>query len=228
MEFRRESDMLEPVKDWLESHELVAKTEFTNPWGVCDLVGCCLKRKNIAERVALGQRAVIGPPLRIALLARIPDRDTGRTVTLKKLQRDHAGLVDGERVAAEVARLVASRFVQVTRRGSFQKINGWSPLHQRLVTVELKLSRIREVLDQAIANRDLTFESYAAFPMSVAESLVGGRYRKRFGRVGVGVIGVTSTECRVLLGASPRGHRPDIVAQTHCVERFWHVYLKDN
>jgi hypothetical protein len=133
MEFRRECDMLEPVKDWLESQDLVAKTEFTNPWGVCDLVGCCLKRKSIAERVALGQRAVIGPPLRIAVLDWIPDRDTGRTVTLKKLQRDHSGLIDGETIAAEIDRLVATRFVQVTRRGSFQKVNGWFPLHQRLV-----------------------------------------------------------------------------------------------
>lgn len=228
MEFRRESNMLKPVKDWLESHDLVVKTEFANPWGVCDLVGCCLKRKSIAERVALGQRTVIGPPLRIALLARIPDRDTGRTVTLKKLQRDHSGLIDGETIVAEVDRLVATRFVQVTRRGSFQKINGWFPLHQRLVAVELKLSRIREALAQAISNRDMTFESYAAFPMSVAERLVGGRNRQRFDKVGVGVIGVTSAGCRVLSAPSQKGHRPDIVAQTHCVERFWNLYLKDN
>ena len=104
MEIKRESDMLEPVQGWLRSLGLMTKREFTNPWGVCDLVGCSLNEQRVAQRLALRQRNVIGPPFRIALLARIPDRDTGRTITLKKLQRDHAGLVDAETIAAEISR----------------------------------------------------------------------------------------------------------------------------
>lgn len=226
MEFTRESEMLEPVKNWLESRGLVPRTEFRNPWGVCDLVGCRLKLRSVAERLALRQRAVIGPLQRIALLARIPDRDTGRTVTLKKLQRDHAAFIDPETIAAEVNRLVGTRFVQVTQRGSFQKINGWFPLHSQLVAVELKLTRIREVLDQAIANRDLTFESYAALPFSVAERLMNGEERNRFEHAGVGVIGVTPSGCQVLLAPCPKGHHPDTIAQTHCVERFWRLHVR--
>jgi hypothetical protein len=218
--------MLEPAKRWLQSLGLMTKTEFTNPWGVCDLVGCSLNQRRIEERLVLRQRRAIGPPFRVALLARIPDRDEGRTITLKKLQSDHAGLVTGDTIAAEVGRLVAARFVQVTSRGSFQKVNGWLPLHNRLVTVELKLSRVREALRQAIANRDLTFESYAAFPLSVALRVLNRRQIRQFEDSGVGVVGVTLSGCQVLLAPSSKGHRPDAVAETHCVERFWTMYSK--
>lgn len=221
MEIRRESDMLEPVQGWLRSLGLMTKSEFTTPWGVCDLVGCSLNQQRVAQRLALRQRSVIGPPFRIALLARIPDRDTGRTITLKKLQRDHTGLVDAETIAAELGRLVSARLVHVTPRGSFQRVNGWVPLHDRLVAVELKLSRIGEALNQAIANRALTFESYAAYPLAVAYRIQKGRKRSEFAESGVGILGVTAGSCEVVLEPRSRGHRPDLVAQTHCVERFW-------
>ena len=226
MEIRRESDMLEPAKHWLQSLGLMTKTEFTTPWGVCDLVGCSLNRQKVADRLALRQRSVIGPPLRIAVLARIPDRETGRTVTLKKLQRDHAGLVNAETIATEVGRLVSARFVEVTPRGSFQRVNGWLPLHDQLLTVELKLSRVREALSQAFANRDLTSESYAAFPLAVAGRVVNSRQIGQFEDSGVGVLGVIPSSCEVLLEPRSTGHHPDLVAQTHCVERFWNTYSK--
>lgn len=226
MEFRRESEMLKPVKNWLESLHLAIKTEFVNPWGICDIVGCSLRREGVDERLALGQRGTIGPPLRVALLARIPDRKTGRAVTLKKLTRDYRGILDEESVEGEIRRLVKSKFVQVTERGSYQKLNGWFPLQERLITVELKLSRIGEALEQAIANRDLTSESYAAFPMSVAERIQRGKSGDRFEEAGVGLIGVTSAECRVLIEPSRVSQRANRVAEMHCVERFWRGYLK--
>jgi len=228
MEFRLEHEMLEPARHWLESCGMMTKAEFANPWGVCDLVGCSLSPQNVSHRLALRQRRPIGPALRIAVLTRIPDSETGRTVTLRRLEKDFGGLIGKGAIATEVDRLVSGRFVRVTARGSFQRLDGWFPLHERLVTVELKLSRISEVLRQAVANRELTHESYAAFPMSVAQRLLGRKDRARFDRVGVGILGLTKRSCRVLLEARRAGDLPDAVAQMHCVERFWRTRVRGN
>ena len=228
MEFRHEREMLEPARHWLESRGMMTKAEFANPWGICDLVGCSLSPQNVSSRLALRQRRPIGPPLRIAVLRRIPDSETGRTVTLRKLEKDFGGLIGRDAIAGEVDRLVSGRFVRVTARGSFQRLDGWFPLHDRLVTVELKLSRISEALRQAVANRELTHESYAAFPMSVAQRLLGRKDRAEFERVGVGILGLTRRKCRVLFEARRAGDPRDVVPQMHCVERFWRTHVRGN
>ncbi len=222
MEFKREAEMAEPVEDWLNHLGLMTKAEVPNAWGICDLIGCSLDQERALERIQLGQRSPIGPRFRIDLLARIPDRETGRAVTLGKLQRRYSGFVDDDAVEKELARLVAGRFVEVTPRGTYQKLNGWHPLHARLVTVELKLSRVREALDQAIANQDLTIESYVALPATIASRTS----RDRFHEAGVGILGVTRSGVEVLLSPRPTERRPDVVAQSHCVERFWRLYTK--
>jgi len=226
MEFERECDMLAPVRRWLGSQGLMTKSEFANPWGVCDVVGCALDERRVTKRLALRQHRAIGPPLRVVLLERIPDQDTGRAVSLRKLQDDHAGLIDGETVATEVDRLVSARFVQVTPKGSLQKVNGWAPLHKRLVTVELKLTRVLEAFRQAVMNRELTSESYAAFPLSIARRISDSKGIQRFKHAGIGVIGVTPGKCKVLVRPRDLRHRADTVAQTHCVERFWRTRVR--
>lgn len=228
MRFERERDMLKPVEFWLRSLGLMTKTEVPNPWGICDVVGCSLDEQKVEERLALRQRAAIGPPFRVALLSRIPDRETNRSITVKKLQRDYAALVSADKITAEVDRLVSRRFVLPTRNGSLQKINGWHPLHSRLISVELKLSRVREALDQAIANRDLTWESYAAFPLPVAQRILGSQAGRSFTHSGIGIVGVTADNCEILLKPKRDASLPDPVAQTHCVEMFWQEYPKDS
>lgn len=226
MEFRRESEMLGPVAAWLQSLGLTVKTEVANPWGICDLVGCRLSQRRVADRLALKQRRSIGPRLRIMVLNRIPDVSTHRSTSLASLQRHYAGLVDGAVIAHQVERLVSDRFVSVTSKGTFQKINGWMPLHEQLVVVELKLSRFQEALHQAVANRDLTHDSYVAFPFSAAERLMASKEKGDFLSHGIGVVGVTPTKCTVLLPPSSRRHYPDPIAQIHCAEQFWRVSLK--
>lgn len=227
MEFSRESEMLEPVRLWLESSGLKTKAEYVTPWGISDLVGCRLNRRKLAQRMALGQRSPIGPPLRIALLTEIPDVETGEAIHLDQLTDLYHGWLDGTTVSKEINRLVSGHFVQMTGSGSFQKVNGWMPLHSKIVTVELKLERTAEALRQATANQQLTSESYVALPLIVAKKLLVSRQKINLHHAGIGLLGVTKSQCRVLLKpvAAP-SHQIDRVTQIHCGERFFRDFLK--
>ena len=228
MEFVRESEMLEPTKRWVESLGLATKKEFSTPWGICDLVGCSLDEKRVEQRLSLGQKKPIGPPLRVSLLLQIPNHTTRRSVTLEKLCNKHNPYIDVDTITDEVKRLVATRFVRVTKNGSFQRVNGWLPLHKRLISVELKLHRIQEALLQAAANRELAWEAYAAFPMSFAERLAAAPKRNDFQRLGVGLLGVTTSTCKVIISPKQMKRSVDPLAQAHCVERFWRSRIIGN
>jgi hypothetical protein len=80
------------------------------------------------------------------------------------LQKSAATLSFGQNLERDLRALIADRFVVVKKNGSFQKVNGWAPLHQRIVAVELKLRRISEALSQGLSNRTFATESYVALP----------------------------------------------------------------
>jgi hypothetical protein len=88
------------------------------------------------------------------ILNRIPDVRTGHSTTLEELQLTLNGLIDGSIIAYHIDRLVSDHFVQITNNGAYQKVNGWLPLQDRLLAIELKLSRIQESLRQAVARRE--------------------------------------------------------------------------
>jgi hypothetical protein len=117
----------------------MVKPEFSLPWGVCDLVGVKLDPRKVKRRLSYGQRRPIGPVLRLLILSRIPDFDSGRSIGLAKLAKELSHNVETGVLLRELDALIRDRFVRNTKRGSFQKLNGWAPLHFRIVAVELKL-----------------------------------------------------------------------------------------
>jgi len=140
---------------------------------------------------------------------------------LAKLHRESFGYLSGELLENEVRQLLRLKFVTSPRRGLFQKLNGWNPLHERIVAVELKLCRITEALDQASSNRAFATESYAALPAALAYRIAGNCRAAEFRKNGVGLLAVSQNSCRRLLpGSCPKGVA-DEVLQAHCVERFW-------
>lgn len=218
--FERENEMAKPVLQWLSRQHLLVKSEFVLPWGICDLVGLSFNQEQVARRLALRQHRPIGPLQRIDLLRHIPDAESGSAITLNRLRKSAE---DGE-VACPFERdlqmLIANRFVIATNHGSLQKVNGWMPLHERIVAIELKLYRISEAIAQALSNRAFATESYIALPAKTAERLVRSARHPEFRRTGIGVLGVTRTTCKVLVPAV-QVVEPDATLQTHCVERFW-------
>ena len=170
MTFDYEHQMVKLAEHWLSSLGLATKREFSTPWGICDLVGCSMNDKSVKQRLALGQTKPIGPQIRVMILSRIPDKTEEGSIGLRSLHREFSGFLNENRVALEVDRLVKDKFVQITPEGFFKKLNGWMPLHKRLVALELKLTRINDALHQAISNLEFANEAYVGIPLEIGKS----------------------------------------------------------
>jgi len=225
MIFARENEMTQPVRKWLQRQQLIVKAEFELPWGICDLVGLSFNELQVAKRLSFRQHRPIGPLQRVDLLSHIPDRESGSAITFSRLQKSAGAASLAQDLERDLRSLIADKFVVVGKNGSFQKVNGWAPMHQRILAVELKLRRISEALSQALSNRSFATESYVALPAEVAQRLVCNERHSDFSKGGIGLLGVTRTTCRVVLPAFQMAE-PDTVLQTHCVERFWRT--RDN
>lgn len=225
--FRLEREMLNSARAWLESRGLTSRTEFTLPWGICDLVGVSFFKTRVKQRLDLGQTNSIGSPRKIDLLNRIPDASTGRSVTIAGLKRQVMDFVDSEQVDSDIASLIASRFVVKHTSQTLQKLNGWMPLSKRIVTVELKLNRVSEALSQAKAHRHISDEVYIGLPAPLATRVVGSSRKAYFKASGVGILSITSTSCSVVLPSAKSEIEPYSVVKAHCVERMWRTAIKD-
>lgn len=215
--------MFAPVEAWLAQEGLRTKREFVVPWGVCDLVGATFDGSKIQKRLEMKQRHKIGPISRIELLMSLPDAETRKSVSLCKLEQKYKGLLPREALLQELKILEDRNFACSSKPGYYQKLNGWMPMHQRLVAVELKLSRVREAMQQAVNHCAFADESYVALPASVADSVVESAARVfPFEQSGVGILGVTPAGCEMKLTARARasGMNP---LQVHAGERLWQV-----
>jgi len=218
-----------PGREWLSRQKLLVKEEFSTPWGLCDLVGVSFKRKNVRQRLSLKQYDPIGPPLRIALLNRIPDFQTGETISFRQLKREFANWISPDALERELTTLKESGFVVQSAPTRLQKLNGWVPLHRRIVALELKLLRVEEALNQARSHLRFATHSFVGLPTELAFRIVRSRRRYDFQHAGVGIIAISPASCEVLLPpCSPEPREKDVIFQMHCVERFWRTRVRDN
>lgn len=226
--FARESEMVRSLRGWLRCQDLLWKEEYQTPWGICDFVGVSLSQKQVEKRLSLGQRAPIGPLARVALLNHIPDEGTGSTISFEELTRTLAAALSPEELNIHLLRLLQGRFVSRDAHGNFCKLNGWVPLQTRIVTIELKLCRIRDVLCQAEANLRLAPESYVGLPDAIALRIVESPRQREFEQTGLGLLSVGRRHCEVLITPKRRTDETDVVIQMHCLERFWRTWIRDN
>lgn len=221
--------MARPVARWLEADGMAVKSEFVTPWGICDLVGLTFDPANVERRLQLRQTQAIGSITRALLLLHIPDEETGTWTTLASLARHFAPSVPQELVSEEIARLIVGRFVVSRSRRRLQRVNGWIPLQDRLVAVELKLSRVKEAMHQALSNLGFAEESYVGFPAEVAERVSSSESRcSDFFDAGVGLLSVTPRGCKPLVPARRRRalDRADEALRFYSVEKFWRTRSK--
>jgi hypothetical protein len=191
------------------------------------LVGCTLNRNKIRKRLNLGQKRPIGSQFRVLLLSYIPDEKKNEVVSFAELHRLFASFLDESFIEKELVRLIKDKFVQEVQSGVFQKLNGWFPLHKRIVAVELKLARISEVISQAHSNLEFADESYVGLPYDNARYLFASRNRMQLVEEGVGILGVHKTGVNVLLRSQFEGGL-NSVSKMHCVERFWRTHVRGN
>ena len=228
MQFDYECQMVEPAEAWLRSKGLMVKREFPTPWGICDLVGCSFNKRNVKRRIRLGQKKPIASHFRTMLLSRIPDKSEANPIDFAHLAGEFSDFFDSERITSELSRLERDKFVVKTRSGSYYKLNGWMPIHRRLVALELKLSRIHDVVRQAIANLEFATESYVGLPMETATRLERSSVFPLLVDRGIGVVGFYVQGHRVLKTPRVGAHSINPIVQAYCAERFWRSYPKGN
>ncbi len=224
--FGLENQMAASVVDWMNGQGLAVKREFSVPWGICDLVGVKLVARKVRLRLSYGQKHPVGPHLRLYILSKIPDINSGRSITQERLRREFFEYLPNEILENELKRLLCLKFLRSPRQRQFQKLNGWAPLHKRIVAVELKLSRISEALAQASSNRTFTTESYVALPSALAYRVAQSGRADEFLKKGVGILAVSQGTCRQALSSRYVAGLADNVLQAHCVERFWRTIDK--
>lgn len=227
--FSRESQMATPAARWMMSQGLTVREEFTTPWGVCDLVGLEFNKAHVAHRIALGQRRSVSSISRASLLLDIPDVETGRCISTARLLKRHAVDSNPAKIQECIERLIADKFVLRTRRGSLQKLTGWMPIQNRVVAVELKLSRIDEAMRQAANNAGFADESYVALPASVALRVAAKRSRwADYFSCGIGVLAVFEHRCEVVVAALQIVPAKPSPLRVYLAEKFWRNHVKDS
>jgi hypothetical protein len=165
--------------------------------------------------------------VRVEILSAIPDVETSHFATIEELAHRYQDLLTVTELSAEIEKLILRNFVRVGQGDTLQKVNGWVPLHQRIVAIELKLNRVEDALCQAASHLAFAEESFVGLPAGLAESIAGSRRADRFKSKGVGIVSVGWNGCKVVLHAQPRKPLIDTVLQMHCVERFWRTRVKD-
>ena len=146
-------------------------------------------------------------------------REREMTPIVTAWMREQGLLVRPERILWSLCDLVgcALNRERVERRRRHQK--DWRPLHDRIIAVELKLSRIGEAFSQAEANRCWVEETWVAFPMDVARRVIASGHRWNVASGGIGVLGVEVAGCEVLMAARPTGADDEHIE--HQVEKFF-------
>jgi hypothetical protein len=227
--FAKESDMAASAAAWLKSCGMTVKSEFVTPWGMCDLVGLRFNPKNIAHRLQQKQTRSLGSITQAALLLQIPDIESNEWTTLSRLIRRHAPAIPGDILSEEINHLISYRFVVPSHGGRLQKVNGWLPLQDQLIALELKRFRIDEAMRQALNNLGFADESYVGFPIEVAERIAANLSRWQvFFNAGIGLLSVDKRECKVLVAARKTYDYTDKAIQLYCVEKFWRTRAKDS
>ena len=225
--FARESEMATSAAAWLKSCGMAVRSEFVTPWGICDLVGIRFNSQNVAHTLQQRQTRAVGSITRAALLLQIPDAESKQWTTSYRLVCQFAPLIPKDVVLKETDRLIADRFVVSSFRGHLQKVNGWMPLQERLIAVELKLSRVEEAMRQALNNLGFAEESFIGLPEDVAHRVSSNQARwSEFFNYGIGIISVAKGKCKVLVEARKTQDCADKTIQFYCVEKFWRTRLK--
>ena len=224
--FKAESEMTGAVEGWLFSRGMTVKREFVSPWGICDLVALLPNKRHVRKRLGFDQRRPIRSTSRINLLDCIPDHESGDSTTLGRLRRVRQLAFHCDTLKADLERLFSDGYLVSPKPHHFQKLNGWMPYQRQLIAVELKLSRVPEALSQAANNLRFASESYVALPIELAQRVFKSNRLAPFRNTGVGIIGVTPDECRMLLRSKPANNDVDSVLQMYMAERFWPDILK--
>lgn len=216
-----------PVERWLVCQGFLTKSEFTLPWGICDLVAVQFREESAKQRVVFKQTRPVRSLELIQLLELMPNR---RAITVAKLRGALTPPWSSSQLETNLRRLKEMRLVSSPRRDQIQKHAPWAPLQRRIVAVEMKLSRVTAALSQAKPHLSFADECYVALPNDVAVRVLEGNRKRDFVDRGIGLLGVTPNHVRILV--EPGSYTAEATLrsplQAYCTERFWTMWLTSN
>lgn len=224
--FDLESQMTPVVIDWLKSEGLTVEKEVATIGGCCDLVGVKFDSQNVAIRTEHKQRQPIATMMQAGVYMALPDKaNCNRGMRLATLEKRFCSVLDQrDEIECAVNYLLRTNHAEKTATGSLVRRNGWWPVLGRLIAVELKLTKIGCVIDQASAKTIIAPESYAALPADIVDGL-RGRSLDRMSELGIGLLAVDATSCRVVINpAKQKLDRFETPESIEFTEKIWSRY----
>lgn len=225
-ELRYETELAPSVWKWLNAQGAYPVDEFEAPWGITDFFGIRPNLDKSLQRVASGQIASVGNDQSVLILLSIPAAGSGESVDEKKIIKEFSYLIGERRVSSILLGLKKRRFISISRGGQISKNTSWMPYHERMWSVELKLSRVDEALTQAKRHLKITPFSYVGLPPLIAEKTASSAKAKEFETAGVGLLSVTPNSCTALIEPAGNFDCVDNVYATAAAEKCWAAILK--
>ncbi len=222
----KESDLTNPVENWLLDQGYLVRREFRNAWGICDLVALSPNPTAIRHRLKLGQKTSIGSVSRFSILDVIPDVEIGRSVHINTVCKKLSGILCSDRIETHVKSLLKMGFLSQPKKNHLQKINGWHCIEKKVIAVELKLNRIQEAIYQARNNQLFADLSYIGLPKQKIKTLKSKNFYPELVEYGIGVISIDGSEVKVVLDPSEESFKPREVLRAYSAERFWPDLVK--
>jgi len=216
--FRLEDQMAYHVKTWLEIRGFQVKQEFRTPWGICDLVAVHIDSKYFGNRINAGQLGAVGPIRRVAILNEIPAETN---VHLEEIFRRVETIAAPAEVLQDLAKLTIGKFVRETAPHTYRRLLPSRSRANKILSIELKLDRVEEVISQAVSNLTFSDESFIALPDSSAVRVMRSSRVEHLKELGVGVLAVARGGCEILLASTGNTAERNDAAYLHCIERFW-------
>jgi hypothetical protein len=220
-----ESHLKGSVHRWLASSGLVPFEEVTTSWGIVDVLGIRANVGNVMERLRAGHNQPIGDFRSILILLFIPTEKSRRSVSRTELHVEFGELLGAATVDRIVEKLIRKRMVAHTAGRRLFRVIDTLPYHDELVCVELKLSRIDDVLAQARRHRVAATSSFVGLPQEVAEKVAASR-KGDFKDYGVGLLAITIDHCSVLVPAGSTGSERERAHEIAVAEKCWSAILK--
>jgi hypothetical protein len=170
----------------------------------------------------LNQVRAVGHIRRVALLECIPSQGD---ISLRELLRKSSHLFSNDELQKELKQLEADHFVCSSEHDRYSRFAPNCSDENLIVAVEVKLSKIEEVLAQARANLAFADQSFIGIPIANAERLTNLERHKGLISSGVGLLGVERGRCEVLIGSGGDKSKTNPAVRAHCIERFWRTFI---
>lgn len=209
------------VHRWLAANGAMPFDEVTTSWGIVDVVGIRANVDRVIERLAAGQHETIGDFRSVLVLLEIPRVSARKACSLEELKERFGQLIGVGEVERIVAKLIRKRMVKKLESGRLIRELENAAYHDELICVELKLSRIDDVVAQARRHRVAATSSFVGLPAEVAERVAFSSRRAEFEAAGVGLLSINQDNCFVLIPSGNTDAEREFAHEIAVAEKGW-------